>query len=170
MPLTKQIKMRTTFFLIVLLLSINLIAQNKTLCNERIIQSVIRNVFPLNDKGDTCLNLNVFLVVEIDSKSKVVAISFSDNAGNSMKEYLAREKKKGKIKFAEMDSIAKVQKIRNKKLVFPMVYTSAYKCIRPASNYLDTDNPDFYKINGKKLEGNLVFCDIITIGMPKPIY
>jgi len=136
--------------------------------NNQLVRYVIKHFDPPIKKGDTCYSFNSLILIEINKKSEVVGIKLSDNTDIWIKNSLIRAKENNRIDFEKMNAITKEEKIKNKQLVFPFSFVSAYECIESASKSSALDDNKFYEFEGEKLKGNIVFCDIVVIGSGKP--
>jgi len=134
-------------------------------CYKELITDVIRNMYSPQLADDTCYHYSSLLVMEINKKSKLTNLTFSDNVPLWMAEYLQKAKDKKEIDFEEINKLLKTKKVKNTLLVFPITYVLASRCIPSRFEYYPSDDKSYFTVNGKLLTGNIQFCKPEVIGI-----
>lgn len=133
-------------------------------------RALILNIkVPENVIYDSCYYSSTLLKLEVNKFSKIVSIEFSDNAEEWLKMELARLKREGKINFMKFDSLAKKEKLKDCKLLFPVIINALYPCqindIQPICEY----DYKYFQFNGKYIQGNVKFGDRVGYSFNKPV-
>lgn len=136
-------------------------------CYKELITDVLRNLnFPPSG-DDTCYHYSSLLVMEINKKSKITNLTFSDNAPLWMAEDLERIKSKKRINTEAINLLLKEKKMKNIILLFPLTYVLASRCIPSRFEYYPSDDKRYFSVNGKLLTGNIQFCKPEVIGVSR---
>ena len=112
--------------------------------------------------GDTCFYFSELLKVQIDKFAKVISIDLSDSSPEWLKKDITELKKKKRINYLKLDSIASKSSLRNCILIFPIIIESDdFPCGegRKKRSY----NENYFHFEGKSLKGNIIFGEQIRI-------
>lgn len=117
---------------------------------------------------DTCYHHGGLLKLDIDKNSKITNIQFNDSASVWLREGLEEHKKKKIIRYAKLDSIARVMKLKDCSLIFPFVAESGiFPCgigpKKPLAPY------GYFLFNGQLLQGTVYFGEDIRFYYPVKI-
>lgn len=131
------------------------ILEKKTLSLwEKLGNAIERNIEISGDrKIDSCYYSMTFIKIEINKRSKIVDICLSDNADFWIKDQINIMRNKNDINILQLDSIAKKERIKNVKIIFPLIiYSWDYPCLKPEKGY----DEKLFIFNGIKISGNVV--------------
>lgn len=104
-----------------------------------------------------------YIKVEIDKKSKVTAIQFSDIVPDSINKDVKKVWKKYQDKFQQLDTLAKQANLKSCTLLFPATFNPSDYLI-PNINRRVVENSLTMKFGGKFIAGNIITGRTITLG------
>ncbi|GEM_PF-3023395 len=104
-----------------------------------------------------------YLKVEIDKKSKVTAIQFSDIVPDSINKDVKKIWKKYQDKFFALDTLAKKANLKSCTLLFPVTFSPSDYLI-PKVNRRVIENALLMKFGGEFIAGNIITGRAITLG------
>jgi hypothetical protein len=110
--------------------------------------------------SDSCYYTNTLLKIEVDKKSKIKFISFSDNAEDWMVKELS--KVKGKLEIKMLEKLAKNNRIKKGNIVIPLVIRSGSFSCKTRTNFY-WFNKSYFQFNGRNLKEKNFFLDPVEI-------
>lgn len=149
-------------FLLAFCYALNAEAQTNN-CSLELIRDIITYIHPVST-DDTCYHYSSLLVMEVNKKSKLSNLRFSDNATEWMTEQLKLFKEK-KFRTDEANKLLKANKLKNITLVFPVTWVLTSRCAPSRFEYYPSDDKRYFTVNGKLLTGNIQFCKPEVIGI-----
>lgn len=104
-----------------------------------------------------------FIKVEIDKRSKVSGIQFSDAVSDSINVQLRNKIKQYPDVLHKLDSVAKISKLKNCTLLFPVTFSPGDYLI-PHVNRTVIENDKLLRFGGQYISGNIIVGRTLTLG------
>jgi hypothetical protein len=115
---------------------------------------------PDPDSVETCTHYTELLKIEIDNRSHIKSITFSDSAPKWLTKDINRLKEQKRIDYKKLDSLALTTGLRSCLFVFPLIIESDdFPCGQENKKRKLSDN--YFQFKGKSLKGNIIFGESI---------